>query len=57
VKVLALIVSGVLFLGAFVIFGYAAEAPVGWQGITFFSGIIAISLSMAVPFHVLQKFD
>jgi hypothetical protein len=57
VKVIGLILSGILFLGGMVIFYYASYAPVGWEGLTFFSGIVAIALALAVPFHLLEKFD
>ena len=55
-KVIALIVCFALFLGGLALMGYAAEFT-GWEGITFFGGIIAIALAIAIPVHVLTKLD
>jgi hypothetical protein len=55
-NVIALIVSGVLFLGGMALMGYAPELT-AWQGLTFFGGIVAMALSFAIPMHVLTKFD
>jgi hypothetical protein len=55
-NVIALIVSGVLFLGGLALMGYAPEFT-GWQGLTFIGGVIAIALSFAIPVHVLTKLD
>lgn len=55
-NVVALIVSGVLFLGGMALMGYAPEAT-GWEGLTFFSGIIAMALSFWIPMTVLTKLD
>ena len=55
-NVIGLIVSFVLFLGGLALMGFATEA-VGWQGVTFVGGIIAVALAFAIPVHVLGKFD
>ncbi|HEY0259749.1 MAG TPA: hypothetical protein VGC18_07855 [Lacisediminihabitans sp.] len=55
-NVVALIVSFALFLGGMALMGFAPEAT-GWQGLTFFSGIVAIALAFAFPVHVLTKLD
>lgn len=55
-NVIALIVSGVLFLGGLALMGFASEF-VGWQAITFFGGIIAMALSFGIPMHVLTRLD
>ncbi|GAB3609699.1 MULTISPECIES: hypothetical protein [Humibacter] len=55
-KVVALVVSGVLFLGGMALMGYAPEVA-NWEGLTFFGGIIAMALSFALPMYVLPKFD
>ena len=55
-NVIALIVSGVLFLGGMALMGFAPEA-IGWQGLTFFGGIVAIALSFGIPVHLLGHTD
>lgn len=55
-KVIALIVSGVLFLGGMALMGFAPEIT-GWEGITFFGGIVAIALAFFLPVHVWSKLD
>ncbi len=55
-RVVAVIVSFVLFVGGIVILGYATGLP-SWQGLVFFSGIVCIALSIAIPVHILPMFD
>ncbi|NNC13837.1 hypothetical protein HII28_18405 [Planctomonas sp. JC2975] len=55
-NVVALIVSFVLFLGGLALFGFADQVT-GWEGVTFFAGIIAIALAFAIPVHVISKLD
>jgi hypothetical protein len=54
-KLFAFVVAFVLFVGGMLLFGYAfdvAEAAGPW---VFMSGIAAICLSLAIPFHFLGK--
>lgn len=53
---IAFTASFVLFVGGILLFGLAFQA-VGYQGIVFFSGIIAIVLSIVIPFHVMKRTD
>ncbi|MFF1878425.1 hypothetical protein [Leifsonia sp. NPDC058230] len=53
---IALVISLVLFLGGLYLMGLAVELP-AWQALVFFSGIIAVALSFAIPIHVLPAFD
>ncbi len=55
-KVFVFLVAFVLFLGSFALFGYAFTFDNGfWQAAMFFAGIVAVSLSLAIPFHLLQR--
>ncbi len=56
-KLFAFVVALILFVGSFVLFYYAFSVPEAAAGWVFFSGIIAVSLSLAIPFHFLQKTD
>ncbi|GAB3797084.1 hypothetical protein GCM10028798_07790 [Humibacter antri] len=55
-NVVALIVSGVLFLGGLALMGYAPEVT-DWESLTFLGGIIAMALSFWIPMTVLPKLD
>lgn len=52
-NIIAVAVSVALFLASFVLFAYAYAVPEEWAAVTFFSGIIAVTLSMAIPFSLL----
>ncbi|GAA1737484.1 hypothetical protein [Microcella frigidaquae] len=52
-NLIAVVVSMLLFLSSFVLFAYAYAVPEGWQALTFFIGIMAVTLSLAIPFHIL----
>ncbi len=56
-KVIAFVVSIVIFLGSFLLFGYAFAVGPGWNYLLFALGLGAISLSLAIPFHLLEKLD
>lgn len=59
------VVSAALFVGSFLLFGYAFEADaffagLGWTGfpfesVVFSAGIIAVVASLAIPFHLLGR--
>ncbi|MET0805655.1 MAG: hypothetical protein ABWX66_01085 [Lacisediminihabitans sp.] len=50
-KYFAYVISMVLFVGGIFLFGYAFSVP-SIEAILFFLGIIAVSLSLYLPFHV-----
>ncbi len=52
-NIIAVAVSVALFLGSFLLFAYAYAVPEEWAAVTFFAGIIAVTLSMAIPFTLL----
>lgn len=53
---IAFTVALVLFVGGIALFGIAFNA-VGFEAIVFVLGIIAVSVSIAIPFHVLKRTD
>jgi cytochrome b subunit of formate dehydrogenase len=56
-KVFAFLVSFVLFVGGILMFGYAFAAGPEWHTLVFSGGIAAISLSLIIPFHLLERLD
>jgi hypothetical protein len=56
-KVFAFLVSLGLFLGGLALFGYAFDLVEGWNMAAFFGGVAAISVSLMIPFHLLERFD
>jgi len=56
-KLVAFLIALILFLGSFLLFGYAFTVPESVAPWMFFSGIIAICISLAIPFHWLRKAD
>ncbi len=56
-KVFAFLVALAFFVGSFLLFGYAFAVGPGWDYVLFFGGIAAVSISLAIPFHLLEKFD
>jgi hypothetical protein len=55
-NVIAFLISLVLFLGGIVVLGYSFSA-VGYELPVFFGGLLAISLGVAIPIHVLKRLD
>ena len=55
-NIVAFVLSLVLFVGGMVLFGYAPEVE-NFELATFAAGIIAISLAVAIPAHVLKRAD
>ena len=55
-KIFAFVIALALFLLGMVLMGYAFE-PDAPHGILFFSGIVSVALSLAIPFHVLKRVD
>ncbi|MBI5161419.1 MAG: hypothetical protein HY996_08415 [Micrococcales bacterium] len=56
-KVVAFVVSMGIFVGSFLLFGYAFAVDQGWNYLLFSLGLVAISVSLAIPFHLLDKLD
>jgi hypothetical protein len=54
VKVIVFIIALAFFIGGMLLMGYAFTLTAG-MAIMFFGGIIAVSLSLAIPFHLLGK--
>ena len=55
-KVFVFLVCLALFIASFALFALSFMLDGGaWQAATFFAGILAVSASLAVPFHVLQR--
>ena len=55
-KIIAFVIALGLFVFGIVLMGYAF-APDVPHGILFFSGILSVAVSLAVPFHVLKRVD
>jgi Mg/Co/Ni transporter MgtE len=65
VNIIGFLVGIVLFVGGLVIMGYSLQ-PIEWlplpfgldaRSALFFAGIIASSLGLAVPFHIMKRID
>ena len=56
-KVFSFLVALALFVGSFLLFGYAFEVGPGWNTVLFSAGVLAVAASLAIPFHLLEKFD
>jgi len=56
-KLFAFLISIVLFLASFLLFGFAFDFAAPFDGLLFFGGIVAVALALALPFHLLEKFD
>lgn len=55
-NILAFVIGAVLFVGGIVLFGY------GWDGTVFHvpvfvAGLVAITASIVIPFHILKRID
>lgn len=55
-KFIAFVIGLALFVGGMFLMGYATS-PAFDSAIMFFAGIIAICLSLAIPFHLLKRLD
>ena len=53
-KIVAFVIALVLFLGGMTLMGYAFELKSG-EAFMFFGGIIAVALSLAIPFQFMGK--
>ena len=55
-NVFAFVIAIALFIGGLALFAYSFYA-VGFEGIMFFGGILAVSAAIALPVHVLKRID
>lgn len=55
-KIIAFIISLVIFVAGLYFMGSAFYVP-GWEAAVFFGGILACSLGLAIPAHVLKRID
>jgi len=56
-KIIVAVVSLAFFFAAFPLFAYAFWVPEQWAAIVFFTGILSVTLSLAIPFHLLGRSD
>ena len=56
-KVIVFLVALAFFVGSFLLFGYAFSVSEAWAGVTFFAGILAVCIALAIPFHLLERTD
>jgi hypothetical protein len=56
-KVIVFLVALAFFVGGFLLFGYAFSVTEAWAGAVFFAGILAVCISLAIPFHLLERTD
>ena len=56
-KVFVFLISLALFLGGLLLFGYAFTFDASWHAVAFVGGVLAVSVSLAIPFHLLERFD
>ena len=55
-NVFAFLIAIVLFVGGLALFAYSFYA-VGFEGVMFVGGILAVAASIALPVHVLKRID
>ena len=55
-KIIAFVISLVLFVAGFYVMGSAFYVP-GVEGLVFIAGILCTSLGLAIPVHVLKRID
>ncbi|HWH27154.1 MAG TPA: hypothetical protein VNT53_10980 [Pseudolysinimonas sp.] len=56
-KVFVFLVALAFFVGSFLLFGYAFAVEEQYRLAVFGSGILAVAVSLAIPFHLLGKTD
>ena len=56
-KLFAFLIALAFFVGSFVLFGYAFTVVDHWNTLLFFGGLAAIAISLAIPFHLLERLD
>lgn len=55
-NIVAFVIGFILFVGGIVLFGYAWDGT-SFDGIMFTGGLLAVSLGVAVPYHLLKRVD
>ena len=55
-NIVAFVIGFILFVGGIVLFGYAWDGA-SFDGIMFTGGLLAISLGVAIPYHLLKRVD
>lgn len=55
-NVFAFVIALALFIGGMAMFAYSFYA-VGFEGVMFVGGILAVSAAIALPVHVLKRID
>lgn len=55
-NVFAFVIAIALFIGGLALFAFSFYA-VGFEGVVFFGGILAVSAAIALPVHVLKRID
>ena len=56
-KLFAFLVALAFFVGSFFLFGYSFTVVDHWNTVLFLCGLAAIAISLAIPFHLLEKLD
>jgi hypothetical protein len=56
-KVFAFLVALAFFVGSSLLFGYSFGAGPGWDTVLFSGGLLSVAVALAIPFHLLEKFD
>jgi hypothetical protein len=55
-NIVAFVISFIVFVGGLFLMGYSFEIP-GYELVAFLGGILAVSLAVAVPAHILKRTD
>ena len=55
-NVFAFVIAIALFVGGLAMFAFSFYA-VGFEGVVFIGGILAVSAAIALPVHVLKRID
>lgn len=53
---IAFVVAFALFVGGILLMGYAGVVA-GFESLVFFAGIMAASIAVAIPFHLMKRID
>lgn len=56
-NIVAFVVSFLLFVAGLLLMGYSFGAGIAGPGYMFMGGILAISVAIAIPAHVLKRLD
>lgn len=56
-KIIVAVVSLAFFFASFPLFAYAFWVPEQWAAVVFFTGIMSVTLSLAIPFHLYSRRD